>query len=239
MAYTLQQSINWARTFIQYGPLTAGINNEPAISIANTVQNTICNAPLTWGWNRAEYFGLTLTTAVQDYTVLLTDFSFLERVSLRTADTLFAYELKDVYNSDVLGVSVSPPSQPKSVAVKFVTYGTSLALRFLGLPDQNYTATLTYQKLITPITTLGQAWGIPDQYLDIYNNLFLAEAFQAFDEDQQAAKYRMRGIAALLAKSEGLSELQKNAFLAQFLARDAQAVVQQLKTNQGTQARGV
>jgi hypothetical protein len=125
------------------------------------------------------------------------------------------------------------------VAVKFVTYGTSLALRFLGLPDQNYTATLTYQKLITPITTLGQAWGIPDQYLDIYNNLFLAEAFQAFDEDQQAAKYRMRGIAALLAKSEGLSELQKNAFLAQFLARDAQAVVQQLKTNQGTQARGV
>lgn len=204
------------------------------------VLDTVTSAPITWPWNRAEYTGLTLTANIQDYNVVpITDFNFLEVVSLKTVDGKYSYELKDVYNTNILGVSVSAPAQPKAVAVKFFTYGVSVALRFLSIPDQNYAATITYQKVITPFTLLTQAWPIPDQYLDIYNNLFLAEAFQSVDDDQQAARYRMRGIAALLSKAEGLSEMQRNAFLAQYLARESQSQTNVSRTQQGQQARGV
>ena len=240
MSYTLQQTVNWSQPYVQYVPLTAGVANEPAISIANTVLSTMTSAPMTWGWNRNEYTALTLVAEQQDYNnIPITDFSFLEKVTLKNTAGTYAFELKDVYNTNILGVSVSQPAEPKSVSVKMVTYGTSVSLRFLAIPDQDYAATITYQKLITPFTSLSSAWPVPDAYLDIYNNLFLAEAFQVADDDQQAARYRVRGVAALLAKAEGLTELQRNAYLSQFLVRAGQAESMGLRVQQGNQARGV
>ncbi len=89
-------------------------------------------------------------------------------------------------------------------------------------------------------SAINTSWfPIPDQYSDVYNNLFLAEAFQAVSEDAEATRYRQRGVAALLAKSEGLTQSQKNAFMEQVYARDAEAQGNQLRTAQGTQARGI
>jgi hypothetical protein len=59
---------------------------------------------------------------------------------------------------------------------------------------------------------------IPNQYSDVYNNLFLSEAMAGVD-DAKAQLYRSRGVAALLAKATGLTEMQKNAFAQQWLAR--------------------
>jgi hypothetical protein len=238
MAYTLQQTISFAQTFIEYSPLTAGVGNEPAISIANTVLSTITSAPFTWGFNRAEYDGLTLVASQQDYTVPITDFSFLEKVTLINAAGTYSFELRDVYNTNALGVSVAKPAEPKGVSVNLVNYGTNLELRFISIPDQAYTSVITYQKIIAPFTALTEDWPVPDQYLDVYNNLFLSEAFQAVDDDQQAQRYRMRGVAALLAKAEGLTEMQKNFVLNQFLMRNNQTQISQLRAQQGTQARG-
>lgn len=240
MSYTLQQTVNWAQTYMQYCPLTAGVANEPAISIANAVLTTVSSAPFTWGWNRAEYTGLTLAANTQDYNAVpITNFGFLEKVTLKNVAGTYAYEIKDVYNVNALGVSVADPAQPKAVSVKFVTYGTSVGLRFLAIPDQAYSAVITYQQLITPFAALNTNWPIPDQYLDIYNNLFLAEAFQVADDEPQASRYRVRGVAALLSKAEGLTEMQRNEFLSQYLARDSQSQAAQLRTQQGAQARGV
>ena len=239
MAYTLQDTVNWVQTFIEYSPLTAGVGNEPAISVANMIISTITSAPFTWGWNRAEYDALVLDSPKQDYTVSITDFGFLEKVTLINVAGTYAFELRDVYNTSALGVSVSKPSEPKGVSVHLVEYGTNLTLRFIAIPDQNYTSVITYQKLIPDMSSLAAAWPLPAQYKDIFNNLFAAEAFQAVDDDQEAQRYRMRGVAALLAKAEGLNELQRNSVLAQFLARGGQAQSIQLRTQQGTQARGV
>ncbi len=97
--------------------------------------------------------------------------------------------------------------------------------------------------LETPATVamvIDVSWApIPDQYSDIYNNLFLSEAFQAVSEDAEAARYRQRGIAALLAKSEGLTEVQYNAFLSQWLTREDVIAASALRTQQAGQARGV
>lgn len=323
MAYTLTQTINWAQTFIEYSPLTAGTGFEPALSIGTMVRNTILNAPLTWPWNRNEYAinapntPASLTAGTQDYLFNITDFAYLEKISLLSADGTYGFELKNCYNTNILGVPesmVSGQAQPNSAAVKYFTPGVSMALRFLSIPEQAYTGVITYQKLPIPFTSyamdqvailsgvayyfftslqgqgannyfagqtfqvqgfdqaadngtfvctassstylilanpaavndthaataINESWfPIPDHFMEIFNNLFLAEAMEAVD-DTRGQYYRQRGIAALLSKAEGLSELQRNAFLAQWIARGtSQQLSAQMRTTQGNQARGV
>ena len=413
MSYTLLQTINWAKPYVQYMPLYAGINFEPAISIASIVRSTILNAPFTWPWNRGEYSisssasawisgysyavgnmvtyggstyvcitanavtswtagdwavvsaasvwaaittylvgnqvtynGVTyvcvvpvtsgnyaswateagcwaivsssLAAGIQDYVFPITDFAYLEKISLLAADGSYGYELADVYNRNILGIAgvgTSAQAQPKAACVKLYTPGTSVAIRFLSNPDQAYTGIIIYQKLFSPFsvysvssvanhsganttytgvfdtsvliagslvqftgfitganngtfmigtsgaTTLvvnngagvaetpsmpaaafanGASWlPIPDSFMDIYNNLFLAEVMAVADDPKEQI-YRQRGVAALLSKAEGLSEMQVNAFLAQQLARgNAQELRSQLRTQQGTTVRGI
>ena len=319
--YTLYQTIEFAQTFIEYSPLTAGTNLEPAISIANTVISTILNAPFTWPWNRNEFLltGATaLVAGTQDYIFNVTDFAYLEKVSLLTADGSYGFELKDVYNTNILGIaatSTGARAQPNSAAIKYYTPGTSIAVRFISNPDQAYTGSLTYQKIpvpfqgfafeavevisgvayymfsvpqinaaanglvgqniqvqgfdiasnngvfpvvastsayviltnplavtdavVTPASGIIGYWNpIPDSFIDIFNNLFLAEALASV-EDGREQLYRQRGIAALLSKAQGLSDQDRNAFLMQYLSRGtAQQLGAQMRVQQGIQARG-
>src|SRR5208283_4551807 len=127
----------------------------------------------------------------QDYTVNLTNFSFLEKVTLTNPADGSVYECKDVYNTLARGKadpSTLKQARPQACCVISVTYGTSLKLRFMGVPDAGYNVLLTYQKLVAPISTLTGGtgtWAIPDQYIDIYNNLFAGEALAVAD-DQRA-----------------------------------------------------
>jgi putative intracellular protease/amidase len=79
---------------------------------------------------------------------------------------------------------------------------------------------------------------IPDQYSDIYNNLFLSEMLASVD-DARSQMFRQRGVAAYLAKAQGLTETQRNAFIQQWLARGVEEMVVPLRAQQGTQARAV
>src|ERR1700677_2490217 len=176
MAYTLEQTINWSQTYIEYSPLTAGTANEPAISIASMVRSTILNSPLTWPWNRNEFLISTatppnLTAGTQDYVFNISDFAYLEKVSLLSADGSYGYEIKNCYNTNILGVPTTGTggqAEPNGCAVKFYTPGTSVALRFLSVPDQNYTGVITYQKLAVPFANLTDPWSpIPDSFIDI------------------------------------------------------------------------
>lgn len=218
--------------------MTAALIDEPALTIASMVRSTISNAPFVWGWNRNEDNSLNTVTGLQDYTVALTDFGYLETVSLQDPNGVIT-EIKDVYNTKALGRNSQPQQRPNAISIKSVNYGTNVTFRFMGTPDQIYNVILTYQKLVVPFTNLASLWSpIPDSFVDIFNNLFLAESFQVVD-DSRGALYRQRGVAALLSKAEGLNEMQKNAFAAQYLARDSQALLAQLKTQLGSSARGI
>jgi hypothetical protein len=301
MAYTLTQTINWALTYGQYSPLTAGLGQEPATTIASMIRNTLLNAPLTWAWNRAETT-FDLAQGTQDYTVTLADFGFMETLSIAD-DAGSVYELKTKLNNDALAVS-AVQQRPNSVSVQRFTSGNPV-FRFIGVPDKVYHAKLVYQKkapifgpffiasvngagvytgvfdplsfpvgskanitgftnagnngsfvvtactstllTVTATTTIETAsayatqfdWSpIPDQYSDIYNNLFLGEMFAMVD-DSRSEVYRRRGVAAFLAKSEGLSEMQQNVFMQQWLAMGAQSMAHSLRVQQASQARAV
>lgn len=79
---------------------------------------------------------------------------------------------------------------------------------------------------------------IPDQYSDIYNNLFLSEAMAMVD-DPRAAQYRQRGVAAFLSKASGLSEMQKSTFIQQWTARDVERAATLGAQQLGHAGRGV
>ena len=64
----LLQTLEWAKRFIFQRPTAIGNFNEPAISSANTILQTIVGAPFVWPWNRA-VIGFICTPGVQDYVV--------------------------------------------------------------------------------------------------------------------------------------------------------------------------
>jgi hypothetical protein len=307
---TLQGTINWAQTYIEYSPLTAGLGQEPAITIASIIRNTMMTAPMTWSWNRKEDTSKSTQANVQDYTYTLTDFGFLEKVSLIDPKGQI-FEMKDVLNTSSLSKG-GAVQRPQTCCVITNNPGTQFTIRFMGIPDQVYTIVLTYQVLpiqfqsfavtsvstasggqttyqgifnpsaltansianISGFTTAGnngsflvvsstttalvvanpggvaetpaipalavnENWGpIPDSYSDIYNNLFLGEAFAAVD-DARSQIYRQRGVVAFLSKQEGLTDMQKNIFAAQWMAQGREWAWSTLKLQQGVQASGI
>jgi hypothetical protein len=78
---------------------------------------------------------------------------------------------------------------------------------------------------------------LPDTYSDIYNNLFLGESMAMVD-DMRSTVYRHRGVAAFLAKAEGLTDTQKNIFAQQWIVQGREASTVALKLQQATSLRG-
>lgn len=79
---------------------------------------------------------------------------------------------------------------------------------------------------------------IPDFYQDVFNNLFLSEAMSLY-EDPRAQLYRQRGIGAFLAKASGLTAMQKNIFVQQWMARNMETLATAGQVSAGLQGRGV
>jgi hypothetical protein len=201
------------------------------------IKNSILGAPLTWAFNRSEDSTQSTTAGTQDYTYAITSLGFLEKVSLTDSNGKI-WEIKDVYNFHPLS-KASMQQRPTAVSLIASTPGTNFKIRFMGVPDAIYTINLTYQLFPTQFVNLTDAWSpIPDSYSDIYNNLFLGEAFAAVD-DARAQIYRQRGVAAFLNKSEGLSDTQKNIFAQQYLQQGRETLLGTLKDQQAVQARGI
>src|SRR5579859_285233 len=307
----LQQTINWAKTYSQYVPSTAGLGQEPAVSIASMIRASMLNPPMTWYFNRAEK---TFPTQIglQDYQIAVPDLAFVENVSLLD-DEGNIWQLKDVYNNAALSKSSSQqrPSAMSVESTSIVNGALTFLFRFMGVPEKVYTVTVVYQKMATMfgpffITSASAAsnnnttytgtfdplsfpagskavitgfvtnpanngsfvvvscsttqlvvangagvaeaisafannfsWDpIPDQYRDVYNNLFLAEIMAVVD-DAKSQLYRQRGVAALLSKATGLTEMQKNAFAQQWLARDVERAATLSMVDLGTRSRAV
>jgi hypothetical protein len=78
---------------------------------------------------------------------------------------------------------------------------------------------------------------IPDYYQDVFQNLFLSEAMSLY-EDPRSQIYRQRGISAFLSKASGLTAMQKNAFVQQWMARNIEQNAAAGLAQQGLQSRG-
>jgi hypothetical protein len=234
---TLQETVNWALPLLRYQPLTIGTSNEPAITSANIILQTILGPPFIWRWNRNTNATTVTVAGTQDYTVALSDFGYFEKATV-TDPTGNVTELvwKEVLSIET-NVSANR-ARPTFISTQLDDNAGNITFRLMPVPDQVYTLTLIYQKAPVLFTALSGTWApIPDYMEYIYTRGFLAFAFQLGD-DQRFMVEHQRFLAQLISAAEGLSEMQKNIFLGGSLTTNAQMQSAQLRTQQGAQARG-
>lgn len=236
MANTLQDTINFITPFCRYQAANIGVSNQPIVGIASIVRNIMQAAPFQWRFNRATNSTLVTIANQQDYDLTITNFGFLEKATLLASDGKM-WEIKDVKNNEPLGLSTTT-ARPTALAVENDDGANKLTFRFSAVPDAIYTVNLIYQKTPVVFTATTDPWSpLPDSFADVYNNLCLGYYMDSC-QDSRAPQYIARGIAGLLARSAGLSQMDKALFAQSYMNFSADQLLSQLKTQQGQQAQG-
>ena len=233
MANLLSDTINYILPFCRYQAANVGTSNMPIIGIANITRNIMLSAPMVWGFNRNENLGTTLAAGTQDYTLAIADYGYAERASLQDPVSLIWFEVPDVQNNKALAKS-STQARPQVVAVQ---NSSGPVLRFGAVPDKAYPLSLVYQKIPTQFAAISDPWApIPDNLSDVYNNIVLGYYMDSC-QDPRAPQYIARGIAGLLARQGGLSEMDKAIFAQSYMTLNSAVTSFALSTQQAKQAQ--
>lgn len=231
----LQNTVNWAQTFLGFAGLNIGISNEPAITSANIVMQTMLAPPFKWRWNRGSVsFPTNTTTATQDYGVSVAGFGHIENAFL----TGFTNPI-ELQTSECLAVD-SAQDRPVYISPQ-VQSGSTITFRLQPIPPTTPQGIITvnFQFAAPLFTGLSQTWApIVDNYQYIYSWGFLA-LMQDYFGLPQAAQTRQKFIGALLAVAEGLTEQERNAFAAAWLGRDRNDLIAQMTAQLGERGRGI
>lgn len=236
---TLQTTANWSSGFVDFISLnigSGGANNEPAITNANTILQTILGPPFKWNWNRAVLSPITTVAGTQDYPLAAANFGFLEGASVVPASGTTC-AITEIKQDLTVG---SEQGQPVSMAAQLDDGAGNITFRFLPVPDGVYMITPYVQKSPPSLfTSLSGTWTpIPDKFEYLYNWGFLALAM-AYDDDARFPIINQKFIAHLLGAQQGLSETEKNLFLETWNIQTRQIQNSQIKSQQGRQALGV
>ena len=246
MATKLIQVVEWARPFISnlfvFVDSAIGSTLEPALTNANLILGTILGPPFRWEWNR-NTVNITMVptqTNPTDYPEAVADFGFIEsgRIMVPTgavSDPGTIYQLQHSLFIEV--TSTSQKGRPGIVSVFNDDQGGNITFRFGPyVPDQAYTATITYQKAPSFLTKTSTVIGIPDKLMHIFKWGFLALAF-LYDQDSRFAQMNQKFISTLLGAQSGLDEAQRNIFLVNWYAMLSDQMALGTKVQQGHQAR--
>lgn len=230
---TLQGSVNWASSYLRFAPLTIGTGNEPAISAANLVMQTILGPPFCWRWNRAE---ATLSTIAQDTPKALSTFGFLEEASYTDTTGLTKQIEVRTRLANAAGAGAET-GVPQRVAAQLDDNAGNITFRLLPQPDATYTINLIYQKKAPIFAALATTWApLPDEFSYIYNQGFLAFMLLYWDNPRWAVVLP-RFLNSLVGASEGLDETQKAIFLEGFISRARLIQAGSLATQAGNLGR--
>jgi|SRR5579859_1629826 len=211
----IQDTLNWVAAFIVQRP-TTGVNNianEPGLTTAAKIIQTITAAPFKWAWNRAEA-SLTCTApannvGVTDYQKNLADFGFLEKATISGGGLNGPVEI-EVYQ--ILAQDVNP-DQVQKIAPILDDSGGNITFRLMPAPLQAYTVTLTYQKAPQLPAGVNDFWTpIPDKYAFLYEQAMLAHLQGMYSPQLYLANMELF-FRQLVGAAEGLSETEKNIFL--------------------------
>lgn len=240
MSNLLSDTVDFMIPFCRYQDAAIGTANMPLVGIASIVRNIILAAPFTWRFNRSN-INLTgsITSSAQDYTQTISNFGFLEKGTVTGLDNngnLTTWEIKDILNNDALAATLTQ-ARPVAVSVFNDNGSSSYTFRFSTVPDQSYQVNLVYQLGPVKFSQLTDGWApIPDAFSDVYNNLCLGYYMDSC-QDPRAGQYISRGIAGLLARAQGLSQMDKAIFAAAYMNFNAAQLAVQGKTQQGIQAQ--
>lgn len=226
----------FAMPFLGYQPVNVS-NNEPAMGAANLTKQTILGPPFKWPWNRGTFhveLDTTITSWGQDYLFVLPDFGFVEKVWL-TDTTGKVTEITNIVQSLA---SESVTKRPSSAAMNIMDDSGNVTLRLNTLPDLPYIIDGYYQRAPALMTSLASSWSpIPDHLSYIYDWGFLG-IVSLLTKDARAPIFLGKFASHLLGAQDGLTAMQRNIFLGNFLETIGMPLREQLQAQQGTQARG-
>lgn len=229
---TIQNTATWSSAFLEQQPLS--INGmEPALSSAQLVLQTILGPPFAWPWNRGI---VNYQTNAQDYTVAgLSKFGFLEGGTVQATASggkPFSVAVKHFLEVD------ASSARPLHAGAYIDDGAGNITFRLTPAPDQQYSVTLPYQKKCPVVYSLAQTWApIPDEKNYVCQWGFLA-LMSLIGNDARFNEYNTKFITALLGQAGGLSELERNIFLANWtrvmaqLAGVPQAVQERFKARE-------
>jgi hypothetical protein len=233
---TLQNSITWAMAFIRNQPINSNTGNEPSISSANIVLQTILGPPFIWSWNRNANATQSTTAGTQDYSITIADWGFFEKATVTDpTGNVTELEWKQILSAE--NVTTTNRARPTYISTQQDDNAGDITFRLMPVPDQVYGITIIYQKAAILFSSLSGTWApIPDRFEYIYNRGFLAFSMEAAQDARFVVEHQ-RFVATLVSASEGLSEMQKNLFLGNALSTATQAQTNTLKAQHGSQGR--
>jgi hypothetical protein len=233
----LQNTLNWVAAFIvqrvQAG--VQGVANEPFLTGANKIMQTILAPPFKWSWNRRENSSITCTPGVTDYTISgMVDWGWIEKaVGFLVTNTPPSFEIEV---SQVLSKETTP-SRPSFISPILDDNSGNITFRMMPPPDQAYNITITYQKAAILATSLNGNWApIPDRYSFLYEQGMLGLMQGMYNAQLYMANMEMF-FRQLVGAAEGLTETQRAIFLEDHLRMLREGQVEQVFTQMGQQAR--
>jgi hypothetical protein len=178
--------------------------------------------------------GTITATTTQDYTVAAPNFSHIEHASLldisKTPSMWMELKVKNNLALDsnlARPLNINPHSQDASGNMTF---------RVMPAPNKAYPVEVHLQKAAALITSLNSTWApLPDFMEYIYNWGFLYFMW-LFADDARAPLAGQHFVTALLSRSEGLDEQERDIFLSNWPGLVAHKMMEQ---QQGIQSRGI
>ena len=204
---TLRNTMNWAAAYIKNQPQEV-TNMEPAVTVANIVLGTMLGPPFRWRQNRVEInFPVTIFTT--DYPRAAPNFGFIETAWLVDGNN------NQHPLTGVLASTVNPDkARPLQIAPQFDDNAGNITFRFNSTPDQSYTCFVDYQLSAPLITSPAAGWGpVPDYFNYIFNWGYMA-VISLLTNDARFPIFEKYFIGRLLGAQSGLSEQERNIFLA-------------------------
>ena len=236
-------TVNWARPFLKNMDLAVSPVLQPAIDNANHVMQIMLSPPFAWPWNRKSIRILPadFVAGTQDIAIVTTgigflpDLGYLELVSIDGGDAGSSTGQLGIETS-LASSSITEAQQkgrPEKICVLFDDNDGNVTFRVRPPSDAAYSMEIIYQKKPPIIVDLGAPWApIPDEFAYIYDSGFLALGL-ADQGDGLFQYFNQQFISHLLARAQGLTELQKNIFLADWLRATQQSSAAALLTQRG------
>lgn len=229
---TLQNSINFVTPILKNQPLMVSAM-EPALTAGNLVLGTLLGAPMRWAFNRKSVNFAITAGGGTDYTQVINDFGFLETQWLKDA-TANIFQL----GGAVSLAAESTAARPQKVARQYDDNTGNLVFRFDKIPDGNYTAYLDYQKKAPLMTSPASVWGlVPDEFQYIFNQGFLS-FMMLLTNDSRFPIFENYFLARLLGAQDGLTDQERNIFVANWMALAGTLTRATAAVNSGAAGRG-
>jgi hypothetical protein len=208
------------------------VGMEPALSSAQLVLSTLLGPPLVWPWNRSILAFASGTN--QDYQALgLNDWGFLEGGTVQPVSGGKSMELqvKLVLHSD------QSNARPYYCGPLLDDGAGNITFRLNPSPDQNYNVKLIYQRKTPRIQSLAYTWApVPDDLAYIPMWGFLA-MMSLIGNDARFNEYNQKFVTAVLSAQGGLTDLERNIFIGNWMRVASQITSTQMATQERFRAR--